>query len=372
MSGGEEQAGEKSFEPTERRLSEARRKGEVPRSADLTTALAYLGFVALGITFGGTLLLRLGESLMVLLDQPVALASLVFGAGGGGGGGAGAPVIGGLLLAIIAAVLPWFLLPGAMALLSEFGQQSFVFASEKLKPKLSRISPIKAIGNKFGLSGLVEFTKSFLKLLIYASVLTIYLVRRSDDLLGSAMLNAGMVSVALLRILTDLLVIVLVIAIAIGLLDLLWQRSDFLRRQRMTRKEVMDEMKESEGDPALKGQRRQRAVDLAMNQMLADVPKASVVIVNPTHFAVALEWDRTGATAPVCRAKGVDHVAARIREIALEHGVPIHSDPPTARALHAEVDIGQAIPPDQYRAVAAAIRFADAMRMKARGTGGAR
>ncbi len=363
MSGKEEQAGEKSFEPTERRLSEARRKGEVPRSADLTTALAYMGFVALGMTFGGTLLLRLGESLMVLLDQPATIAGILF-------DGPGTPVIGGLILAIVMAVLPWFLLPAAMALLSEFGQQSLVFAPDKLKPKLSRISPIKAIGNKFGISGLFEFTKSFFKLMIYGSVLTIYLIRRSDDLIGSAMLNAGMVSVSLLRILVDLLLIVLVIAVAIGLLDLLWQRSDFLRRQRMTRKEVMDEMKESEGDPALKSQRRQRAVDVAMNQMLADVPKASVVIVNPTHFAVALEWDRQSATAPICRAKGVDHVAARIREIAMEHGVPIHSDPPTARALHAEVDIGQPIPADQYRAVAAAIRFAEAMRMKARGRGG--
>ena len=130
--------------------------------------------------------------------------------------------------------------------------------------------------------------------------------------------------------------------------------------------------KDSEGDPHLKAARRQKAVDLALGSMLADVEKADVVIVNPTHYAVALEWKRGSGKAPVCLAKGVDEVAARIRERAREHKVPIWSDPPCARALHATTKIGAEVPRAQFGPVAAAIRFAEAMRAKARrGYGGA-
>jgi flagellar biosynthetic protein FlhB len=129
----------------------------------------------------------------------------------------------------------------------------------------------------------------------------------------------------------------------------------------------MDEQKESEGDPHFKGQRRQRGIGIAMNQMLADVAKADVVIVNPTHYAVALSWNRGSTRAPVCVAKGTDEIAARIREMAAEHAVPIRRDPPTARALYASVEIGEEIGREHFRAVAAAIRFAEGLRRKARG-----
>ena len=134
----------------------------------------------------------------------------------------------------------------------------------------------------------------------------------------------------------------------------------------MSRKEMMDENKNSEGDPAMKQQRRQKGVAIAMNQMMGDVPDADVIIVNPTHYAVALKWDRLNGTAPECVAKGVDLVAAQIREVAQENAVPIHSDPPTARALYATVEIGDQIPKDHYKTVAAAIRFADKIRKVAR------
>jgi flagellar biosynthetic protein FlhB len=128
----------------------------------------------------------------------------------------------------------------------------------------------------------------------------------------------------------------------------------------------MDEFKESEGDPHFKAARRQRAQEVATNRMLVDVARADVVVVNPTHYAVALRWDRGKGGAPVCVAKGVDEIARAIRERAAEHGIPIHSDPPTARAMFASVELGQEIRAEHFRAVAAAIRFADAMRRKAR------
>lgn len=132
----------------------------------------------------------------------------------------------------------------------------------------------------------------------------------------------------------------------------------------MTRKELTDEAKEAEGDPHFKQKRRQKAQEIASRHMLADVAKADVIVVNPTHFAVALKWDRNKKEAPRCVAKGTDEVAGRIRELAQENGVPIHSDPPTARALFAEIKIGDQIALRHFEAVAAAIRFADSMRSK--------
>ena len=156
----------------------------------------------------------------------------------------------------------------------------------------------------------------------------------------------------------------MLVSAAIGAVDFMWQKAEHIRKNRMSRKELVDEAKQQEGDPHMKGQRRQRAQEIAMNQMLGDVPGADVVIVNPTHYAVALKWSRLPGAAPECVAKGVDQIAFRIREIAEEAAVPIHSDPPTARALFAMVEIGQEVHPEHYQAVAAAIKFAEAMRAK--------
>jgi flagellar biosynthetic protein FlhB len=155
----------------------------------------------------------------------------------------------------------------------------------------------------------------------------------------------------------------------IGVIDLLWQHFSHRQKLRMSRKEMQDEYKQNEGDPHMKQQRRQRGYDIATNRMLKDVPGADVVIVNPEHYAVALRWDRMPGRAPVCVAKGVDAVAARIRERAQQAGVPIHRDPPTARALHATTEIGAEIAPDHYRTVAAAIRFAEQIRARVRDRG---
>ena len=159
------------------------------------------------------------------------------------------------------------------------------------------------------------------------------------------------------------------IAGAIAAIDYIWQRADHARKLRMTHQELKEEQKQAEGDPMLKAQRRRRAEEIATNRMMLDVPKADVIIVNPTHYAVALQWRRGVDAAPKVTAKGVDGVAFRIRETAERAGVPVHSDPPTARALEATTEIGAEIAPAHYQAVAAAIRFAEAMREKARARG---
>lgn len=160
------------------------------------------------------------------------------------------------------------------------------------------------------------------------------------------------------------------IAVTVAGVDLVWQRFDHARKLRMSFQDMKQEAKSSEGDPYIKAQRRQRGQAIATNRMLLDVPTADVVIVNPTHYAVALKWSRARGSAPVCVAKGEDEIALKIREIAATAGIPVHADPPTARALHATVELGREITPEHYRAVAAAVRFADRMRRAARGRGG--
>jgi flagellar biosynthetic protein FlhB len=354
----EEDQGEKQFEASQRKLDDARAKGEVVKSTDLTSAASYLGLVAAMFAVGGTSLIAVGSALRILLDQADNLSSSMF-------AGAPNPLMGTVFWTTGLAMAPWFAIPAAAALLCLIVQQAIVFAPDKLVPKLSRISPITGAKNKFGRQGFFEFVKSFVKLLIYCVVLGVFLAGQMDQIVGSAHLSAGMVSVVFGEMTLSLMLIVVVIASVLGLVDFTWQFNEHHRKHRMTRKEMTDEMKQSEGDPMLKQQRRQKAIDIAMNQMLADVPTSDVIIVNPTHYAVALKWDRGTIGAPVCVAKGVDEIAARIREAAMEHAIPIHSDPPTARSLHATVKIGAEISPDDYAAVAAAIRFAEAIRLKA-------
>ena len=350
---------DKQHEPSQKKLDDARAKGDIPRSADLTTAAGYGGFVLAALAFGPASLASLGTAMSVLLGQADRLATDVF-------AGGGAPLTGGILLAIGTAMLPWFGLPAALALLTVIAQRGLIFSPSKLAPKGSRISPLDVAKNKFGRSGLFEFAKSAVKLTIYSVILGLYLAAQMDRIVATLHLEAAQVASELARLTMGLLFMVLLVALTLGVVDMVWQQAEHTRKNRMSRQELVDEMKQSEGDPALKQQRRQKGISLAMNQMLADVPTADVIIVNPTHYAVALKWDRKAGQAPVCVAKGVDEVAARIREIANENAVPIHADPPTARALHASVEIGQEISPDDYRAVATAIRFAEAIRKKAR------
>ena len=251
-------------------------------------------------------------------------------------------------------------------LLSILAQRALVFAPSKLEPKMSRLSIISNAKNKFGRAGLFEFGKSAFKLMIYSICLGVYLNNRMPEMIASSATGASSVIKMLAELGMEFLVIALLISICIGVVDAIFQHDEHRRKNMMSRKEIQDETKDAEGDPHMKGKRRQKAMEIATGQMMAAVPEASVVIVNPTHYAVALKWNRMGGGAPECVAKGVDLVAAQIREIAQEHGVPIHSDPPTARALFATVEIGEQIPNDQFKPVAAAIRFADRVRKAAR------
>lgn len=350
---------DKPHDPTQKKLDDARRKGEVPHSADLTAAAAYGGLVIAGLSFGGAALAAAAQVLATVIDQAESLSATLF-------AGSARPLSGTLIGEVVRTSALWFGVPAVLALVAVLGQQALVFAPSKLAPKLNRISLIGNAKQKFGRQGLFDFAKSFVKLMIYGGLLTVFLWLRLPEIAASLAMPPRAIVVMLLRLSLEFLVIVLAIALTLGGVDLVWQRAEHIRKNRMSRKELTDETKESEGDPFMKQERRQRGYDIATNRMLADVPQADVVIVNPTRFAVALKWDRGSDRAPVCLAKGVDDVARRIREAAAEAGVPIHRDPPTARGLHAAIKIGEEILPEHYRPVAAALRFADTIRRKAR------
>lgn len=349
---------DKEHEATPQKLIEARKQGDVPRSADLLMAAGIGGFLLALIALGRWAILQAGSAGSALLDRSAELAQMAT-------SGAETPIAG-FLLAMAAPVLALLLFPPVLVLSVVVATRTFVIAPNRLSPKLSRISPIATARQKFGVEGLVEFGKSATKLCLVAAILYLFLGSRIEEILATLMMEPRLSMAYMARLIQEFLFVLFLLALGIGGADYLWQRHLFQKRNRMSRREITDEYKENEGDPHLKSTRRQRAQEVATNRMLSDVAKADVVVVNPTHFAVALRWDRVKGKAPVCVAKGMDEIALRIRERATEHGVPVHSDPPTARAIHATVEIGREIRVEHYRAIAAAIRFADAMRKKAR------
>ena len=351
--------GDKPYDATPGRLEEARNKGEIVRSTDLNTAVVYGGFLLTLALFGPGIATSVAQVLAVLLDQAPALAAAMLTT-------EGQATAGGLMRAVVPPVGGFILLPGALLIVALFAQRAILFTPSRLAPKLSRVSLISNAKNKFGANGLFEFAKAAIKLMIYSTLLAWLLWTRKDRIIAAMFADGGQITAELSRLMLEFLVAVFLLVLVIALADYLWQVAEHHRKHRMSRQELVDENKKQEGDPHMKQQRRQRGTEIALNKMLRDVPDADVIVVNPTHFAVALKWNRDGGEVPVCIAKGVDEVAARIREIAAEAAVPVYSDPPTARALYATIEIGAPIQPDHYRAVAAAIRFADRMRSLAK------
>lgn len=355
----EQDSADKQYEPTQKKLDDARRKGELARSADLNTAAVYAAFTLTALGLGAASLTALGEIGAGLIGQADRMAPLFLGE-------RATATVGGLMGAVGLAVLPWLALPGLAALASILAQRSLVVAPERIQPKLSRLSLIQNARQKFGRAGLFEFAKSSVKLVLYTLLLGVFLSMHVEEMLGTMQLSPAMAAARLGSMAAEFLAVVVAIAATIGAIDYVWQVAEHRRKHRMSHQELREEMRQAEGDPHMKQQRRQRGIDIATNRMLRDVPGANVVIVNPTHYAVALKWSPSAPGAPVCVAKGVDEIAARIREVAAEAGVPMRRDPPTARAIHATVEIGEEILPEHYRAVAVAIRFAEEMRARAR------
>ena len=339
--------------PTQKRLQEAEEKGDVTQSPDIAAWMvlaAATGFIAI---WGGQVATGMRQTMIGFLAQPHTLTLNSTTAGGL------IEALGFKLLLVLAA--PFALLM-AVGVGSHWLQHPPVFSLEKLKPDLSRLSPIKGFEKLFGRAALVSFVKGVIKTGLAGFAIWMVLWPARDQILAVVTLPVGQLLPLVQSITIRILMATLAMLAVIALADYGWQYFDRMRRLKMTRQEVREEFKQSEGDPAVKGRLRQIRSERARKRMMAAVPKASVIITNPTHYAVALAYESGKMGAPLCVAKGVDSLALKIREIGQEHNVPIVENPPLARTLYASVDVDESIKPEHYKAVAQVIGYV--MRLK--------
>jgi flagellar biosynthetic protein FlhB len=338
---------ERTEDPTQKRLDEARERGDVVKSQEVSTWFMIAGGTLMIAAFSGPMSGGLTATLRGLIANsyqiPVDGMGLV-------------SVLGRIEREVLAALaLPLAVLVLA-AVAGNMIQHRLVWSLEPLKPKLSKISPLAGLKRLFSSQALANFAKGLIKLVVIGSVMLTLLWPQRDRL-------EGLVQTDILGTLTitrslalDVLGAVVAALFLVAAADYLFQYRQWFERQKMSVREMKEEFKQTEGDPMVKGKIRQLRQARMRRRMMAAVPKASVIITNPTHYAIALQYER-GMDAPVCLAKGIDAVALKIREVAGEHGIPIVENPPLARALHATVEIDEQIPAEHYKAVAEVIGY---------------
>lgn len=338
----------KTEEATPQKLAKAAEKGDVVKSADLGPLLVLATVASILVMMGGWMARSLAMKMLPFLAHPDAMSLE-------GHGSmevmryalmAAAPMIAIVMLAAAAA--------GSGASLMQTG---LTFSAEKLKPDLSKLSPMKGLERMFGPDGMAQFAKSLVKVAVI-SLLVWWIIKPYIATFPS--LSALDISAILpfsIEILKRLVFSVVGLSLVVAGGDWLWQRHRFHVRMRMTKEEVKEDFKNSDGDPHIKARQRQIRFERARRRMMQAVPQATVVVMNPTHYAVALKYEQGENAAPMCVAKGMDAVALKIRAIAEEAGVHVIEDPPLARALYASVDIDEMIPPAHFEAVAKIIGF---------------
>lgn len=353
---GEEDDDSKTEEPTQKKIDEAIQKGDVAKSQELSTffvlasAMVFVAWLSPGVAGD------LAKSLAAFIDHADTMAT----------DPAGIERIVLHLVGLIGGVLA---LPALLFLVAGIGgnamQHRLLFTFEPLIPKLSKISPISGFKRLFSVDGLVQGLKGVIKITIVAAAMTFALQPEFAHLQGIVAVEpVGVLEVTRRAALRLMGAVVVVMAFVAGL-DYLFQRHRWVKRLRMTREELKEEFKQTEGSPEIKGKIRQMRMARARRRMMAAVPTATVVVTNPTHYAVALKYE-SGMKAPMLVAKGMDDVALKIRALAAANEVPIVENPPLARALHAGVDLDKEIPEEHYRAVAEVIGFVMRLREKRR------
>jgi len=343
----QDNGGERTEDPTQKKLDDALERGDVAKSQEVNTWFIIAGATLILLAFSNQMSGGLQTSLRGLIanahDIPVDGRGLMHMTGR----------LGGEVLAAIA--IPFLLLTLA-AIFGNMIQHRLVWSFEALKPKLNKISPGAGLKRLFSKQALANFAKGLVKIALIGTVMTALLWPERHRLETLVTIDpAAMLPLTKGLALSVMGTVVAILAI-IAAADYLFQYRQWFERQKMSLQEIKDEFKQTEGDPTAKGRIRQLRIARMRKRMMAEVPKASVIITNPTHYAVALQYDR-GMNAPVCLAKGVDAVALKIREIAAEHNIPVVENPPLARALHATVEIDREIPVEHYKAVAEVIGY---------------
>ncbi len=349
---------EKKHPATPKRKQDARKKGQVFKSQEVISALMLLGLVALLKFWIPAMLIRMEYLFPYVLGLPSEWTE-----------GSVASLMLNVIWQGVQILAPILLTGFVIALISNYIQVGVLFTGESMKPQISRLSPISGAKRMFGVKAYVELTKSLLKVLLIGYFLYASVRDRLHIYPALQQLSVEQGAVFLGQALMELAWNISLSFLGIAAFDYIYQRWEYEKNLRMSHEDLKQEYKQTEGNPELKGELKKRQRALAMSRMMQDLKTADVVVTNPTHFAVALRYDLKVQKAPFVVAKGQDQVALRIRELAKEYDLVIMENKPLARALYAQVEIGQGIPADLYKAVAEVLAFVYRLKKKKRSIG---
>lgn len=334
---------DKTEEPTPRKLEQAREKGDIIYTPEVGAALSLLAVTGIVAFLSGPLAIAMSRDFIGFLSMPDqfstdprALQSI------------GVSVM--LKVALILGMSMLALMVAGIA--SRYLQDQPTFTAKRLEPKLDKLDPIKGFGRVFGQQAFATFLKSLAKFVVVAAIMAWVMWPNDSSIENMALLDPAALLPFIKERAVSMLIAFACAAGLIGIVDYVFTRQSYMKRQRMSRREIKDEHRQQEGDPMVKARLRAIRQQKSRQRMMSQVPNASVIITNPTHYAIALRYEQGQDSAPMCLAKGVDDVALKIREVAKEHDVPIIEDPPLARALFATADIDEPIPREHYEAVA--------------------
>ena len=345
---------EKTEQPTQKKLDDARKEGQVAKSQEIATAFSLLAlFVIIRVIYP-----FLGTNFQTLFERvynnipnvartydgmlPIAYIR---------------SILSNAILTMFLMSAPFFIVAFIIAFVSDLVQVGFKPTAKPLQPKLSKLNPISGMKKIFSARKLFDFLKSILKLAVMAVVIYSFFTGRTESLFLLYDMPLKQAIGLMGNLIIDLGFRIAAAYMIIALIDLIYQRRKFNKDMMMTKKEVKDEYKNSEGDPQVKGAQKRRMMEASRRRMMQQLPQADVVITNPTHYAVAIKYDADEADAPVVVAKGADYLAQKIKEIAKDNKVEIVENKPLARMLYANVEVGEMVPPELYKAVAEVLAY---------------
>ncbi len=341
--------GEKTEPATAKKLDEVRKEGQTAKSKELVMAVSLLALFLILKVYTGTM----GEKFLEMFaDFYNSFSVTVDASKEGMPVNIALSIVKEAIMDVINIVLPILLIAFVIGLFGNALQQRWMITTKPLHPKFSALNPINGFKRLFSVKQMVEMLKSIAMLLVMGVIIYTSIVDKIGLLLTFYNISLNDALVAIFDIILDMGIKISAVFLVIGFVDLFYQRWKFKQDNMMTKQEVKDEYKNTEGDPQIKGQIRRKMMEVSRRRMMQQLPEADVVITNPTHFAVALKYDPNQGRAPVVIAKGADYLAQQIKTVAKEHNIAIVENKPLARILYHNVDIGMEIPPELYQAVA--------------------
>lgn len=329
--------------PTPKRLKDAKKKGQVAKSNELSPAVALVIF-SLAALFMGQLLLHNG---MLFMRR-----GLTFRLNGELTTAAAREIMGERIMDFFIILFPYMLVAVIIGITVNLAQVGFILTVHPIKPDLKKLNPIEGFKNIFSKKAIFTFAKNLMKLLVVFFLTYRTLSSSASRILGAGMIGTEKLFFFLLEFARELTLTIGFVMLAIAATDYVFQRREHRDKLKMSKQEIKDEYKEMEGNPQIKSARQQKQREISMNRMMTSIPEADVLITNPTHLAVAIRYDSEKDDAPVVLAKGADYLAARLREAAEEHDIPRIENKPLARTIYQKAEVGEAIPIELYQAVA--------------------